>query len=474
MLHRYPSVPHPLPRNPNGWFAVGLSHELAPGEVKAVSCLGVDLVVFRSQQGEVGILDAYCPHQGAHLGLGGCVEGATLRCPFHRWAFGTDGRCVDIPYSPRTPSQLATKHYPAIERNGAILAWFHADGTPPTWQMPELEGEGWSPSRWFGMDYILHIQEFAENGIDIAHFSFIHGSSRASTELVKTDSVPFHFFLRTAYPGDGIGMPGQYVKVTTEWRYYGLGIFLGISTADDFGAQIRQLFHFTPLPDDHIALRIRFNANRSTIPVEMISEVEKRNEEMTLQNFSEDRLIWQYKRYVTRPPLVEGDGPFGTLRRWTQQFYPPVRAEQPVLAETPVFQAEEPVPDPVVPVQSTEPPAPKLPTNARAGAMTVRETFFDRLPASFNAAAAGDLEFVVQYDLQGDLGAKYFVEVRNQTCAPSIGEHPSPNVRVIIDADDWLKLNSGALNRTKAFLTGRLKVKGDMALAMKLGEIFPG
>src|SRR5258708_36387146 len=87
MLQRYQPRPHPLPRNPNGWFAVGLSDELAPGEVKSVSCLGVDLVMFRSQQGKVGVLDAYCPHLGTHLGVGGCVEGEALRCPFHRWAF---------------------------------------------------------------------------------------------------------------------------------------------------------------------------------------------------------------------------------------------------------------------------------------------------------------------------------------------------------------------------------------------------
>ena len=107
-----------------------------------------------------------------------------------------------------------------------------------------------------------------------------------------------------------------------------------------------------------------------------------------------------------------------------------------------------------------------------AGTQAIRATFFERLPATFNAAAASGREFVIQYDLYGDFGGKYFVEVRNGTCSPAEGEHSAPTIRVSGDASDWLKINSGALDRTKAFLTGRLKVKGDMALAMRLGDIF--
>jgi phenylpropionate dioxygenase-like ring-hydroxylating dioxygenase large terminal subunit len=95
MLERYAPEHHPLPQNPNGWFAVGLSHELSVGDVKPVSCLGHDLVLFRTMTGKVGVLDAYCPHIGTHLSLGGCVEGESLRCPFHRWAFDVGRRCVD-------------------------------------------------------------------------------------------------------------------------------------------------------------------------------------------------------------------------------------------------------------------------------------------------------------------------------------------------------------------------------------------
>lgn len=48
-------------------------------------------------------MDAYCPHLGAHLGIGGTVEGETLRCPFHAFRFDTGGVCVATGYGTKPP-----------------------------------------------------------------------------------------------------------------------------------------------------------------------------------------------------------------------------------------------------------------------------------------------------------------------------------------------------------------------------------
>ena len=497
MLEHYGTA-HPLSRNPNGWFAVALSHELAAGDVKAVSCLGHDLVLFRTENGKAGLLDAYCPHVGAHLGHGGCVEGEALRCPFHRWAFDVNGLCLDIPYSARRNTPKArTRHWPVVERNGAILAWFHAGGEKPTWHIPALPSEHWSSTAWLELDYTLHIQDLAENGIDTAHFYCVHGSNRASAELLQTESVPFHHILKTAYPGEGIGLPGQYVKISTEWKYFGLGVLIGISTAEDFGTEIRQLFHFTPIPGDRVLLRIGFAANRTTMPDDMIEVVQDTNRQMTADHFEQDRAIWKYKRHVLRPMLSDGDGPFGPFRRWTRQFYPlPTPSDLPVANDGALSLEVELSPEPASPTTAADVfggGKPVLPTSNGQGITlptrvdegngasangilaateAIRATFFEQLPATFDPAAAAGREFVIQYELAGDFGGKYFVEVRNGACSPSVGEHPAPTVRVAADASDWLKINSGALSRTRAFLTGRLRVKGDMSLAMKLGNIF--
>lgn len=62
------------PPYPNGWFAIAKSKEIKSGTAKNIDCLGENFVVFRSQtSNEVFVLDAYCPHMGANLGLDNLV-----------------------------------------------------------------------------------------------------------------------------------------------------------------------------------------------------------------------------------------------------------------------------------------------------------------------------------------------------------------------------------------------------------------
>lgn len=57
-------------------------------------------MVFRTESGEAVVFDAYCPHLGANLGIGGQVKGDCIECPFHEWQFrASDGVCTHIPYS---------------------------------------------------------------------------------------------------------------------------------------------------------------------------------------------------------------------------------------------------------------------------------------------------------------------------------------------------------------------------------------
>ena len=64
---------------------------------------GLNLAVFRDENGEAHVLDAYCPHLGANIGIGGRVIGDCLQCPFHGWRFrGPDGRVTKIPYADKS------------------------------------------------------------------------------------------------------------------------------------------------------------------------------------------------------------------------------------------------------------------------------------------------------------------------------------------------------------------------------------
>lgn len=67
--------------------------------------LGEQVAVFRAENGKAHVLDAYCPHLGANLAVGGRVLGDCLECPFHGWQFqGSDGKCVKVPYAEKGES----------------------------------------------------------------------------------------------------------------------------------------------------------------------------------------------------------------------------------------------------------------------------------------------------------------------------------------------------------------------------------
>ncbi len=77
------------------------------GEVKPLKYLGRDLVAFRGEDGRARVLDAFCAHLGAHLGVGGTVVGNAVRCPFHAWCWDGDGNCVEVPYAKKIPAEGA-------------------------------------------------------------------------------------------------------------------------------------------------------------------------------------------------------------------------------------------------------------------------------------------------------------------------------------------------------------------------------
>ena len=64
--------------------------------------------MFRDTNGHVHALDAFCPHLGANLAVGGKVRGSCLECPFHAWRFnGDDGKCVNIPGAKKSKESMA-------------------------------------------------------------------------------------------------------------------------------------------------------------------------------------------------------------------------------------------------------------------------------------------------------------------------------------------------------------------------------
>jgi nitrite reductase/ring-hydroxylating ferredoxin subunit len=167
---------------PNGWYNIGVSKMIKKGEIKTVSCLGEDLVIFRGNDNKLGVLNAHCPHIGAHLGVGGKVVGNAIECPFHGWRFNKEGECVHIPYT--------NKEIPCVART---KAWYFRD-SPPRYEMvdiPEVENGGYYYGGVLQLTFNQHISEMF--GMSIHYLLFFLQCNHQICKLIFIQDKIFKF-----------------------------------------------------------------------------------------------------------------------------------------------------------------------------------------------------------------------------------------------------------------------------------------
>ena len=97
---------------------------------------------------------------------------------------------------------------------------------------------------------------------------------------------------------------------------------------------------------------------------------------------------------------------------------------------------------------------------------------FDGMSGVFNPKAASGLNAVIQYNIEGDQGGGWYAVIKDQTCVLSEGNHSSPTLTITMADKDWIAMCNGELNGMTAFMTGKLKVKGNMQLLMRFQQIF--
>ena len=102
---------------------------------------------------------------------------------------------------------------------------------------------------------------------------------------------------------------------------------------------------------------------------------------------------------------------------------------------------------------------------------TVKETF-DQMASRFKPDRAAGTNATIQYDISGEGGGTWHATIKDGACTVASGPGPNPNLTLSISAQDWLDMTSGKQSGQMLFMSGKLKLKGDMGLAMKLGSMF--
>ena len=96
----------------------------------------------------------------------------------------------------------------------------------------------------------------------------------------------------------------------------------------------------------------------------------------------------------------------------------------------------------------------------------------DHIPQYFVPERAKGVDAVVNFHLTGEKGGDWVVTIREQQCTVQPGEDPSPRLVFSAEAQDCLDILTGKIDGMRAYMQGRLRLKGDMGLAIRLAGFF--
>lgn len=310
---------------PRGWFVVAEASELDAGPL-AVSFFGKEFALYRGESGRFVMLDAYCKHMGTHLTRGSSahivstpdyIEGDSIRCPYHAWKYGPDGKLEEIPWQPGVcPKSANINAYIVKEVMGCVLMWHDPEGGEPDFDPPYLPAWDRPDAMPWQLDHLgevpIHQLEILDNMTDVRHLGPTHGS-------------PCEYFENEYRDNQVIQRQGGFLDTyqahldTVTW-YTGPGILLSKQTFNDI--TMFELIANTPVKDGVCKAWHGVLSFASQVPPgeEDLANA-KQAQAGALAAFSTDFEIWKHKLPAITVMQTKNDGQFKTQRKWVSQFY---------------------------------------------------------------------------------------------------------------------------------------------------------
>ncbi len=298
---------NPLPHQGEGglfhqtWYPICLSRDVRAGQVIGRDFLDGRVAVYRTSEGTVRVVSAYCPHLGADLAVG-TVVGENLRCAFHHWEYDTTGVCVKTGIGDPAPRAACLFRFPTVEKFGFVWVF---NGEAPLWELPDFE----RPAADLVMRSLRvpHVYQcdgwvFTCNTPDIQHIKVVHGITFAHEdphEMVAWREDGFDYRIRADHQG-GVRIDWQIgIRGTSLFRQQGMydDWWLGGLTG-----------HSCPRPGQHEVF-LCLAVERGDGSPEALSEAERRldiAQDLLERTVDEDRDILDTIHY--RPgTLTKGD-----------------------------------------------------------------------------------------------------------------------------------------------------------------------
>jgi phenylpropionate dioxygenase-like ring-hydroxylating dioxygenase large terminal subunit len=309
---RFPFAPYP-----KGWFQIAYSREVEPGQIIGLHYFGRRLICYRGDSGTPYVLDAYCPHLGADIAVGGAVVDDCVTCPFHGWRFDGSGSNVEIPYAKTVNRTARLRVWPTAERAGIIFVWYSAESTEPEWELPKIPESDDAAftfhvpetARW---RFRSHPQEVFENTVDIAHFATVHGVSSFGDLDLETDGHRLKAVAEVTFQ-----TPRGPVSGAVDSELYGMGI--DVVRHRGLGRSCT-LLTVTPIDGEVVDARYTFFVLTDAETGEM-SRMGLGFARDFCKQIEQDIPIWESKIYRDRPQLARGEGAITEFRSWARQSY---------------------------------------------------------------------------------------------------------------------------------------------------------
>lgn len=265
----------------NLWYVAEWSRNVTDKPLKT-KVLDQNLVLFRDEDGKIQCLADVCMHRGGSLSNGWVTDG-NVTCPYHGWQFEGSGQCVHIPSAGadfKIPNRYQVDQYDAEERYGMI--WVFMGDIPeeeryPIPPLPEFDDPKWKMLE-AEVTWNAEAARVVENGIDIAHTSFVHPSFGGDSSTNEIDSVEsndywgksVNYMRPPAMKGwrKNFRKEGQRTRATPEWYLPGFIVRLQV----DINAKMNIIMFDCNTPVDENTTRTFALQGRNFFPQKMFDK----------------------------------------------------------------------------------------------------------------------------------------------------------------------------------------------------------
>lgn len=340
----------PLPPFPEGWYFIETRQAIEKASLVNRTWMGQEIIAWIDNRGQICVAEAHCPHLGANLSpeVGGRVVNGRLVCPFHGFEYDATGQCISTPYT-NPPPTARLRTFETQEYMGLIFGWWGIDRRPPQWPMPaeSEDNKGWSSLERKSVRFAGHPQETTENSVDYSHLNYVHGFgevSRTAPLVIEGHRLESRFDFQTTKPITSLARVTFHISAATF--VYGLGVSYVEIREHSIGMDLRLWVLATPIDGINVEMTLfsqvkeitsprRFLAGLGFLPKKLRAPLmNKFIAANQIQDVKKDVIIWNRKKYRSRPRLFRLDGDIMPFRRYCAQFYPDTKTAAPASAET--------------------------------------------------------------------------------------------------------------------------------------------